>query len=57
MIGVVAVILIGQIGKKVELLLRYKQQGFEPQTSMDQGRINAPLLDIELATFASWSWR
>ena len=34
----------------VKLLLHYKQQGFEPLSSMDQGGINAPLMSIELVT-------
>ena len=43
---------IGQIGEKVKLLLRHKQQGLEPLTltSMNQGVINASLMGIELAT-------
>ena len=38
------------MGKQVKLLLRHKQQDFGPQTSMDQGGINAPLMSVELAT-------
>ena len=37
------------MGKQVKLLLRHKQQDFGPQTSMDQGGINAPLMGVELA--------
>ena len=36
--------------QKVELLLRYRQKGFEHPTSMDQGEINAPFMGIEPAT-------
>ena len=38
------------MGKQVKLLLRHKQQDFGPQTSMDQGGINAPLMSIQPAT-------
>ena len=34
----------------MELQLHHQQQGFEPQTSMDQGRFNAPLMGIEPTT-------
>ena len=50
MVGMVMYCHIGQIGQKESwYLLRHKQQGFEPRTSMDQDDINAPLMDIELA--------
>ena len=48
--GVVTTILARYIGEKAKLLLRQKQQGFKPQTSMDQGGINAPPMGVELAT-------
>ena len=43
-------VLTSRIGQKIKLLIRHKQQGFEPQTSMDQGRTNAPSMGIELDT-------
>ena len=50
MMGVVTTILARYIGEKAKLLLRQKQQGFKPQTSMDQDGINASSMGIELAT-------
>ena len=39
-----------QIGKKAKLLIHHKQQDFEPQTHMGEGRVNAHSMGIELAT-------
>ena len=44
---------IDQIGQQAKLLLQHTQQGFKPQTSMDQEGVNVPLMGNKL-TIIGW---